>query len=123
MTDPTAYLPLQTHVFQILMSLSDGAKHGYTIIKDIRDRTEGEVNLGTSTLYSTIKRMLKADMVHETGRPDGEQSEDSRRRYYAITEFGIAVARSEAARVRRLGTLAAEAGLLTETVSGRAGSR
>ena len=42
---PQTFLPLTVPVFQILLSLSDQDLHGYAIIQDVRERTEGEVEL------------------------------------------------------------------------------
>ena len=98
--DAKSHLPLRPHVFQILLSLLETEMHGYSIIKDIEGRTEGEVILGTSTLYAAIKRMVAAGLLKE------------RRRYYRLTGLGREVAQEEALRIRRLGQMVASAGLL-----------
>ncbi len=110
--DPKAHLPLRPHLFQILLSLLDSELHGYSIIKDIEERTRGEVVLGTSTLYGAIKRMVAAGILVESGKPTQEESDDERRRYYRITGLGREVAREEALRIHRLGQMVAGAGLL-----------
>jgi DNA-binding PadR family transcriptional regulator len=93
------HLPLSEPVFQILLSLSDRDLHGYAIIQDIRERTDGVVVLTASTLYAAIKRLLDAGLVDEvTRRP---AVDDPRRRYYAITPLGVEVARLETARLER----------------------
>ena len=43
--DPLPFLPLTPAAFHVLLALSDGPKHGYLIIKDVEDRTSGEVRL------------------------------------------------------------------------------
>ena len=97
---PQHHLPLSVPVFQILLSLSDCDLHGYAIIQDIRDRTEGEVELTASTLYAAIKRLLDAGLINELEtRPSGD--EDARRRYYRITSLGLDVARLETGRLER----------------------
>ena len=111
-SDPKAHLPLRPHVFQILLSLLETEMHGYSIIKDIERRTEGEVVLGTSTLYAAIKRMVASGLLRECEPPAGESSSDERRRYYRISELGREVAQEEALRIRRLGQMVASAGLL-----------
>lgn len=110
--DPKAHLPLRPHVFQILLSLLETEMHGYSIVKDIEGRTEGEVILGTSTLYAAIKRMVAAELLRESDGPPGEASTDERRRYYRITGLGREVAREEALRIHRLGQMVAGVGLL-----------
>ena len=115
--NPKNYLPLQPHVFQILVSLLEARMHGYSIIKDISARTNGELVLGTSTLYAAIKRMVQLALLEETAKPDGVESADVRRRYYGATAFGREVAREEALRIRRLDQMVTETNLLQEKAS------
>ena len=98
--DPAS--PLSTPVFQILLSLVDSTLHGYAIIQDVRERTDGEVRLTASTLYAAVKRLLDAGWIEELGRPRASESDDSRRRYYRITTVGREAARVEARRLERL---------------------
>jgi DNA-binding PadR family transcriptional regulator len=105
---PQRHLPLSVPVFQILLSLADCDLHGYAIIQDIRDRTEGEVELTASTLYAAIKRLLDAGLIDELDtRPTADQ-DDARRRYYRITAMGLDVARLETARLERTLRMARE---------------
>ncbi len=105
-------LPLPPHVFQILLSLLDRERHGYALLQDIDRRTDGEMRLGTSTLYAAIKRMVAAGLIEETEPPSDEESTDERRRYYRATPFGRAVAREEALRIGRLHRMIKDAGVL-----------
>jgi DNA-binding PadR family transcriptional regulator len=96
---PESHLPLTPATFQILMALVDGERHGYAIMKDVDERTDGGVRLGPGTLYGSLKRMLESGLVDEgVERPDPEMG-DERRRYYRITKFGLLVARAEAQRM------------------------
>ncbi|MEM7417154.1 MAG: helix-turn-helix transcriptional regulator [Gemmatimonadota bacterium] len=56
--DPAGHLPLSVPVHQILLSLAASDRHGYAIIKEIAERTEGDVTLTASTLYGALARML-----------------------------------------------------------------
>jgi len=86
-----AYLPLPPGTFHILVALADGERHGYAIMKD--------VGLGPGTLYGSLKRLLEAGLVEESGeRPDPERG-DERRRYYRLTPLGLSVVRAEARRL------------------------
>jgi DNA-binding PadR family transcriptional regulator len=98
---PQQHLPLTVPVFQILLSLSDQDLHGYAIIQDIRERTEGEVELTASTLYAAIKRLLDTRLIDELDTRPGPEEDDARRRYYRITPLGLDVARLETARLER----------------------
>jgi len=90
----------------VLLSLTDSDKHGYAIIKEVQDRTNGEVTLGAGTLYSMLKRLLAEGLVVESGdRPD-RTLDDERRRYYRLTAFGRDVAIAE---IRRLESLVSQA--------------
>ena len=101
-----AMLPLSAAVFHILLALSDGERHGYGIMQEVRDLTDGQLRLGPGTLYGSIKRMLEGGLVVETGeRPDSDL-DDVRRRYYRLTDFGRLVLRGEAERLNRLVSIA-----------------
>ena len=82
--------------------LAYGEKHGYAIMREVEVLTEGAVKMGPGTLYGTIKRMLKAELVEETDeRPDPEL-DDERRRYYRLTGLGAQVLDAEVARMEQL---------------------
>jgi DNA-binding PadR family transcriptional regulator len=107
-------------VFAILLALADGEKHGYEIMKQVKHDTNGQVRMGTGTLYGSLKRMLAAGLIAEAGeRPDPALA-DERRRYYRLTEPGRRACNAElrryanivavARRRRLLPRLAPEAG-------------
>jgi DNA-binding PadR family transcriptional regulator len=103
-TDVQDYLPLTPPVFHVLLALADGGKHGYAILKEVGERTEGRVQLSTGTLYAIIKRLLNDGLIEEIEeRPD---EDDERRRYYGLTAFGRQVAVAEAERMQELVTSA-----------------
>ena len=60
------YLPLTPAAFHVLLALADGPKHGYLILKDVEERTGGDVRLSTGTLYGLIKRFLDDELIVET---------------------------------------------------------
>ena len=100
--DPRSLLPLTPAVLHILLSLADGERHGYGIMREVEDRTGGETRLGPGTLYGSIKRMLADGLIEESDdRPDPEL-DDERRRYYRLTDFGRRVAGAEAERLASL---------------------
>jgi DNA-binding PadR family transcriptional regulator len=101
--DAHASLPLAPHVFEILLSLSEREHHGYELVRDIRERTGGDVDLGTSTLYAALRRLLAAGWVEDIGEAAQEvASGGPPRRTYRITERGREVALLEARRVNRI---------------------
>ena len=110
--EPRDLLPLTPAVLNILLALADEERHGYGIMREVEDRTEGGVRMGPGTLYGSIKRMLGDGLIEESDeRPDPEL-DDSRRRYYRITDFGRRVAGAEAARLESLVSLARDKKLL-----------
>jgi DNA-binding PadR family transcriptional regulator len=110
--DARNFLPLSPPVFHILLSLSDRELHGYAIIQDVRERTDGEVRLTASTLYAAVKRLLDDGLIEELDERPDPDADDARRRYYRVTRFGHEVARLEAARLERLTSMAREKRLL-----------
>ncbi len=70
-SDPDSLLPLTPSMFQILIALADGEKHGYAIIKEVARRTNGEIALGAGTLYAIIQALRAGGrdrrIIRETG--------------------------------------------------------
>lgn len=108
-------MSLSAPVFQILLSLVGNDRHGYAIIQDVDARTDGELRLTASTLYSAIKRLLDAGWIDERKAPPKGEKDDPRRRYYRLTRDGLDAARAEARRIERLADAAREKGLLAPT--------
>lgn len=89
-------------MFHILLALADKERHGYEIMREVDERSEGKMRLGPGTLYGSIKRMLSDGLIEELDeRPDPEL-DDERRRYYRLSDFGRRVAVAEAERLERL---------------------
>ncbi|HET8891145.1 MAG TPA: PadR family transcriptional regulator [Candidatus Angelobacter sp.] len=109
--DIDSLLPLQPATFHILLALSGEDRHGYGIIQDIAARTGGEIKLSAGTLYRSIQRMLEQGLIVETRERPAPEEDDERRRYYRITQFGSAVARSETRRLTQLVRMARAKGL------------
>lgn len=93
--------PLTAAMFNVLITLADGDKHGYAILKEVEEQTAGEVQLSTGTLYGIIKRLLVEGLIVESRHRPAED-DDQRRRYYRLTEDGRKVAIAEATRMEKL---------------------
>ena len=93
-------LPVKSTVFLILLALAEEPRHGYGIMLDVKQRSDGTVNLGTSHLYRHLKRLLEDALVEEVS-PEAA-SDDSRRRYYQLTEFGRELVQAESTRLKSL---------------------
>jgi DNA-binding PadR family transcriptional regulator len=99
---PESFLPLPVSEFEILLSLADGERHGYSIMTDVSERTGGSVRLGPGTLYGSVKRMLASGLIDEHTAKRRAADDDERRRYYRLTSLGRAVAEAEAKRLAEL---------------------
>ena len=118
--DPEGFLPLTHLSFQILLAVADQDRHGYGIIKEIVHRTDGRIRPGTGTLYTAIQRMLDEGTIVESPRRPAPEEDDERRKYYALTPLGRAVARAEALRLASLVGIASEKALVPELISRQA---
>ena len=72
-------------MFQVLIALADGEKHGYAIIKEVARRTDGEVTLSAATLYTIVRRFVQEGVIAETAERPDPALDDERRRYYRLT--------------------------------------
>lgn len=106
--------PLTPAVFHILLALADGERHGYGIVQEIAQRTEGAVRMGPGTLYGTIKRLLADGLIVETDERPDPRVDDERRRYYRLTDLGQRLATAEARRLDQLVRVARTKRLLPE---------
>ena len=96
------FLPMTPAVFHILITLADGEAHGYAIMQEVGRRSGGSVRLGPGTLYGAISRLLEDGLLEESDdRPDPEM-DDTRRRYYRLTNFGGRVLAAETERLADL---------------------
>lgn len=96
-----SFLPLKTNWFHIMLSLSDQEQHGYGIMQEVLDRTQGKVRLWPATLYGTLKKLMDEGLIEESDRRPAED-DDERRRYYALTSLGRRVLAAESVRLQEL---------------------
>jgi len=103
--NPEDMLPLTPAVFHILLALTEGERHGYAIMREVADSTNGQISMGPGTLYGTIKRLLEAGLIEESDRRPDAEIDDERRRYYCLTGLGQRVVEAEACRYNELAKL------------------
>ena len=109
--------PLTPAVFHILLALSSGERHGYGIMKQVEDDSQGHVSMGPGTLYGSLKRMLDAGLVKESDKRVDPEMDDERRIYYQITGVGAKALEAELERYKRIVTVAQKRNLLPKTIS------
>ena len=111
MRHPESFLPLTAVVFEILVSLATGERHGYSIMTDVRARTGGSLRPGS--LYRALNRLLDDGLIEELDERPDPDLDDERRRYYQLTALGRQVAEAEASRLDAQVQAARSARLLT----------
>ena len=112
--DPREFLPLSPTDFYVLLVLVRGPAHGYGIMKEVEETSNGRVKIELGSLYRLIARLLTSGMIDEASGANSPPHAGKKRRTYEITELGLAVARAEAERLRDTVALARAEKLLTD---------
>ncbi len=110
--NPYDHVPLKPDAFHILLVLLDSPCHGYALMRQLAQVTEGRVVLLPGALYRRLQHLLDDGLIEEAG---GNEEPDSRRRVFAVTEFGHAVAEAEAERLSGLVEAARRRNLIKKT--------
>lgn len=108
---PEDCLPLTPAALNILLALGGGERHGYAIMQEVAQRSDGAMRLGPTTLYRSIKQMLERGWIEESAQRPDPDVDDERRRYYRLTDFGRRVATAEVQRLDSLVGAARSKGL------------
>lgn len=98
---PADFLPLTPLWFNILLAAAEGPTHGYAVIKEIEDRTEGAVSPGTGTVYVALQRLVQEGLIAETRKGRKDYDDKRARRHYELTALGREVCSAEAMRLAR----------------------
>lgn len=103
--------PLTPLSMALLVALGHGDLHGYALLREVEDRSEGRLRPGTGSLYSALQRLMEEGLIVESpDRP--EDDDDSRRKYYRITGEGRTSVATEARRMEELLADARKHGLI-----------
>ncbi len=90
--------PLQEPTFLILTALAKGPMHGYGLILEVTELSDGRLSLRPGTLYGSLDRLADDGLV----TVDRQEIIDGRaRKYYRLTEQGTTLLRTETERMRR----------------------
>jgi DNA-binding PadR family transcriptional regulator len=103
-------IPLREPTFYILLSLTAGSKHGYAILKDVADLSNGTVKLSTGTLYEALARLLDQSLIERADNVElkgniaaSEKDHPGRpRKTYRLSSKGKAVLKLETNRLQAL---------------------
>jgi len=100
--DAAAFLPLHSNWFHILLSLAGAEQHGYGIMQEVLERTNGAVRLWPATLYGSLKRLIADGLIEESDERPVAELDDARRRYYRLTRLGRTVLELECKRLQEM---------------------
>jgi PadR family transcriptional regulator, regulatory protein PadR len=85
--------PMTGQAFFVLTALADGPRHGYGIVGDVTDLSQGRVKLKIGSLYGVLERLAAEGLIEQ----DREEAHDGRlRRYYRLTQDGRGALAEEA---------------------------
>jgi DNA-binding PadR family transcriptional regulator len=99
--------PLTPAVFHILLALYGKERHGYDIMRQVQEDSEGKATMGPGTLYGSLDRMMEAGLVERSPN----KAQDPRRIYYRLTAEGKKVLQAEVARISLAAKVAASRNL------------
>lgn len=88
------FIPMSETAYYILLSLTE-ERHGYAVMQYVSGLTRERINLGAGTLYGTLSKLEKANLVIIT-------REEDKRKYYKITKMGEEVLAAELERIEEL---------------------
>ena len=94
-------LPLTEVTFLILLSLAQESRHGYAIMQEVSDLTNGRISLMTGTLYGALRRLLEQGWIE---RVEEENPEDTgrTRKVYRLSDLGRKILNTEISRLEEL---------------------
>ena len=95
--DPHDHLPLTPLSLAVLVAVAEAPLHGYAILKALETRPGPRLIGGAGSLYAALQRMVDEGLLRET---DADGDDARRRRAFAMTPFGRAVARAEMQRLQ-----------------------
>src|SRR5438067_1841904 len=67
------YMDVSEPVLLILLSLAEQPRHGYAILQDTEQMSEGRVRLSTGTLYGALRRLLEEDWIERFKEQDSSR--------------------------------------------------
>ena len=94
-------LPLSEPTFYILLSIFAGPRHGYAILKDIQQLSNGRLLLSVSTLYTSLKRLLEQGWIERVESEDQDETGHPRKQYQ-LTQVGRSMLYAETKRLHTL---------------------
>jgi len=91
---------LKPREYYLLLALSDDARHGLAIAREVEHLSDGAMHLWPATLYGTLDDLVQRGWIQELAQHPADESE--KKRFYALTRPGRTTL---AAETERLATL------------------
>lgn len=91
--------PLTESYFYILLCLYEGPNHGYGIMQETDRLSEGNVKIGSGTMYGATGNMMKKNWIREV---ESSGAGEKRKRLYELTEEGKKTLMDEIIRLKKL---------------------
>jgi DNA-binding PadR family transcriptional regulator len=92
--------PLTPAVFHILLALYGRERHGYDIMQQVKEDSQGAVKMGPGTLYGSLDRLIEAGLVIKS------DIQDPRRIYYKLSALGQTAMKAESDRLSAVAAIA-----------------
>ncbi|MEO6213459.1 MAG: helix-turn-helix transcriptional regulator [Vicinamibacterales bacterium] len=92
------HVPLKPLVFEVLLALVDGERHGWSLVRDVQQRG-GFTRIMPGNFYRTLRGMLTEQLIEEAPDRPKVIDDDERRRYFRLTALGKELAAAEARRL------------------------
>ena len=70
---------LTDSTYYILITLVT-PRHGYSIMQEVKEKSDGEVEIGPASLYTSLKKLQEAELITLL------EIEDERRKTYTLSE-------------------------------------
>ena len=90
--------PMQEPTLYILLSLRGGEKHGYAILKEVAELSEGRIQLSTGTLYGALYRLLDQGLIEQVELKDNGRG----KKIYRLTHSGLEAFDVEVSRMKHV---------------------
>jgi len=94
-------MALKPLVFQVLLALADGERHGWSLVREIQQRGDFDPIM-PGNFYRTLRAMLADGLIEAVPGRAKVDAEDERRRYFRLTAAGTTAATAEARRLEAL---------------------
>jgi len=95
--------PLTEPVLLILVSLASKPQHGYALMRDIGDLSQGRVEVTTGTLYGALRRLLEDGWIERFDQEDTSREKQA----YRLTAIGRRHLEMELDRMKQVTRIAA----------------